>query len=86
MPTTKYNQDFYVNSYSFVDEYAKAEESIVVFQIKMLGKGKNKAINVRLITQSDEDINLALSYYGEHECFECNDGKKSTCSLIISSP
>lgn len=76
MPTTKYNQDFYVNSYSFVDEYAKAEESIVVFQIKMLAKGKNKAINVRLITQSDEDINLALSYYGEHECFECNDGKK----------
>ena len=70
-----YKQDFYVNSESFAEEEAKAEGRIVVFQILEQRKGREKAINVRSITKSDEDIQLVLSYYGEYEKVEINDGR-----------
>lgn len=70
-----YKQDFYINTDSFAEEEAKAEGRIVVFQILEQRKGREKAINVRSITKSDEDIQLVLSYYGEYEKVEINDGR-----------
>lgn len=62
-----YYQDFYVNSESFIEEEAKADGRIVVFQIMEQRKGREKAVNVRRITKSDEDVQLVLTYYGDHE-------------------
>ena len=76
MPTPKYNQDFYVNSASFIEDDAKKEGRIVVFQVERQGNGKKRAVNVRRITKSNEDVLLALSYYGDHEYIDYKDGKK----------
>ena len=76
MPTPKYNQDFYVNSSSFLEDDAKKEGRVVVFQIEKQDNGKKRAVNVRRITKSDEDIQLALSYYGDHEYIEYKDNRK----------
>ena len=70
MPTPKYNQDFYVSSASFIENEAKKEEQIVVFQVDKQNNGKKRAVNVRRITKSEEDSLLALSYYGDHEYIE----------------
>lgn len=70
-----YNQDFYVNSESFTDDDAKADGRIVVFQILEQRKGREKAVNVRRITKSDEDVQLILSYYGEHEKIDLKDNR-----------
>lgn len=67
MPTSRYEQDFYVDSSSFIEEKAKGEGCIVVFQVEKQENGKKKAVNVRRITKSNEDLNLALSYYGDYE-------------------
>lgn len=76
MDTPKYKQDFYVDSSSFVEDDAKKEGRIVVFQVHKQSNGKLKAIKVRRITKSDEDVQLALSYYGDHEYIEFKDNKK----------
>lgn len=76
MPSPKYNQDFYVNSDSFIEDEAKKEGRIVVFQIEKQESGKKRAVNVRRITHSEEDVHLALSYYGEHEYIEYKDNRK----------
>lgn len=76
MSVPKYNQDFYVNSSSFIEEEAKGEGRIVVFQVEKQDDGKKKAVNVRRITKSDDDINLALSYYGDHEFIELKNNQK----------
>ena len=73
MPSPKYNQDFYVNSNSFLEEDAKKEGRVVVFQVEKQDNGKKRAVNVRRITKSDDDIQLALSYYGDHEYIEYRD-------------
>ena len=70
MPSPKYNQDFYVCSASFIEDEAKKEGRIVVFQVDKQDNGKKRAVNVRRITKSDEDAPLALSYYGDHEYIE----------------
>ncbi len=76
MPTSRYKQDFYVNSASFIEEKAKENGHIVVFQVELQDNGKKRAVNVRCITHSAEDIALALSYYGEHEYIEYKDDIK----------
>lgn len=76
MPTPKYKQDFYVNSASFIEDDAKKEGSVVVFQIERQESGKKRAVNVRRISKSDEDVALALSYYGDHEFIENKDNRK----------
>ena len=76
MPTPKYNQDFYVSSASFIENEAKKEEQIVVFQVDKQNNGKKRAVNVRRITKSEEDSLLALSYYGDHEYIEYKDNRK----------
>lgn len=86
MPTIKYNQNFYVNSFSFVEAEAMKEGTIVVFQIEKQANGKKKAINIRKISQSDEDIKLALSYYGDHEYVEYKDGKKINLYTHLYKP
>lgn len=70
MPASEYNQDFYVNSASFIEDDAKRDGQIVVFQVKKLYNGKKQALNVRCITNSGMDSQLALSYYGDHEYIE----------------
>ncbi len=77
MPTAQYNQDFYVNSASFVEEEAKEDGRIVVFQVEKQKSGRTRAVNVRRITKSEDDINLALSYYGEHEYIAYKGGIKT---------
>lgn len=67
MPTPVYEQDFYVNSFSFIEEKAKRDGKIVVFQIERQRNGKKRAVNVRCFAEFGEDQFLALSYYGEHE-------------------
>lgn len=86
MPTIEYNQDFYVNSFSFTEEDAKKEGCIVVFQFEKQTNGKTRAINVRRISQSDEDMKLALLYYGDHEFIEYKDGKKINLYTHIFKP
>lgn len=82
-----YKQDFYVNSESFAEEEAKAEGRIVVFQILEQRKGREKAINVRRYTRtSDDDVQLALSYYGNYEKIELNDGRTVNLYCSCSKP
>ena len=86
MPTPKYNQDFYVNSSSFIEDEAKKEGRIVVFQVEKHSNGKKRAVNVRRIAKSDEDIQLALSYYGDHEYITYNENRKINLYTKIYKP
>lgn len=72
MDVDEYNQDFYFNSDSFVDSDVKEERRIVVFQIEKRGT-RTRAVNVRKFSKSDKDIELALSYYDEHEVIKLKD-------------
>ncbi len=67
-----YSQDFYINSESFLEEVLQ-ERTIVVFQVAQQNRFRVKAVNVRCISQSEEDLNLALTYYGEHEFVTIKD-------------
>ena len=68
MNSSVYEQDFYVDSSSFKEESAKADRRLVVFQWEAQGRGKRRAINVRnYSSKSEEDLELALSYYGDYE-------------------
>ncbi len=62
-----YNQDFYVNSSSFIEQNAAKEGAIVVFQVEQQSKFKTRAVNVRYFKKTDEDRLLALQYYGPYE-------------------
>lgn len=62
-----YNQDFYVNSSSFIEQDAAKEGAIVVFQVEQQSKFKTRAVNVRYIKKSEEDQRRALAYYGPYE-------------------
>ena len=86
MPAPEYNQDFYVNSTSFIENDAKREGCIVVFQVERQKNGKYKAVNVRRITKSNEDVMLALSYYGDHEYIENKDYRKINLYAHIFKP
>lgn len=82
-----YRQDFYVNSESFAEEEAKVEGRVVVFQILEQRKGREKAINVRRYTRTkDDDVQLALSYYGEYEKIEIKDGRTVNLYCSCSKP
>ena len=82
-----YKQDFYVDSESFSDEEAKAEGKVVVFQILEQRKGREKAINVRRYSRtSDEDVQLALTYYGNYEKIEIKDGRTVNLYCSCSKP
>ena len=77
MDTPTFSQDFYVNASSFIENSTRTEGQVVVFQIGYYGRNfRTKAINVRCISKSEEDINLALQYYGEHEYFFIKDKVK----------
>ena len=86
MPSSKYYQDFYVDSSSFIDAKAQKESVIVVFQVAKQDDGRKKALNVRLITNSEDDIKLVLSYYGEYEKVEYKDGKIINLYSQIDKP
>lgn len=82
-----YKQDFYVNSNSFVEEEAKADGRVVVFQILEQDKGRKKAINVRRYSStSNEDVQLALSYYGNYEKIEIKDRRTVNLYNCCSKP
>ena len=86
MSSPKYFQDFYIDSSSFIEEEAKKEGRIVVFKIKKENDGKKRAIQVRSITKSEEDIQLALTYYGDHEYIRYKDNKKINLYTKIYKP
>lgn len=68
MNSSVYEQDFYVDSSSFIEESAKTDRRLVVFQWEAQGRGKRRAINVRnYSSKSEEDLELALTYYGDYE-------------------
>lgn len=76
MNSPAYEQDFYVDSSSFLEESAKSDRRLVVFQWKAQSRGKRRAINVRnYSSKSEEDLELALSYYGDHEFVQLKEQK-----------
>ena len=86
IPLSKYNQDFYVCSESFIENEAKKEGKIVVFQVEKQDNGKKRAVNVRRFTKSDTDIQLALSYYGNHEYIKHKNNKKINLYSHLNTP
>ena len=82
-----YKQDFYVNSESFAEEEAKNEGKVVVFQILEQRNGREKATNVRCYTSTlNEDVQLALTYYGNYENIEIKDGETVSLYYCCSKP
>lgn len=75
MRAHNYEQDFYVNHQSFVEDDAKKEGRVVVFQVDKQDDGKKRAVNVRKISPTEEDYRLALSYYEDHEKIGYKDGR-----------
>lgn len=76
MQTENYNQEFYVKSSSFIEDEARQEGCVVLFQIEIQTNGKKRAVNVRKITNSSDDVNLALQYYGEYDYVEDENGRR----------
>lgn len=75
MPDQKgYQQDFYIDLSSFVEEKSIREGGIVVFQIEQQNRNRVKAVNVRLISKTDEDKELVLRYYDNYEIINLKDG------------
>lgn len=68
-----YSQDFYIELTSFVNENPLPEGAVVVFQIEQQNNSRLRAVNVRRISKTKEDIELAITYYGEHETVELKD-------------
>ena len=60
-------RDFYIDVESFVEDSAKKEGLVVVFQVDRQDDGKIKAINVRNFKNNEGDYRLAMNYYGEYE-------------------
>ena len=71
---SEYDQDFYVDTSSFSDGKHVRDGGIVVFQIEQQSSNRVKAVNVRLITKSDEDKELVLKYYDDYEIIELKEG------------
>lgn len=68
MDSSKYEQDFYVGSDCFKEDSAKIDRQVVVFQWVAQNRGRRRAIKVRKYnSKSENDLKLALNYYGEHE-------------------
>lgn len=74
MKSSMYEQDFYVDSSSFIEDSAKTDRRLVVFQWEAQESGKRRAIKVRNYKSSTEgDLNLALNYYGDYEFVQLKD-------------
>lgn len=86
MTSDEYYQDFYVNSDSFIDEKAKRDGEIVVFQVACQGKSRTKGVNVRRIERTEEDQALAMLYYGNHEIIRDKDGRATNLYCRIKKP
>lgn len=86
MPTPEYYQDFYVNSKSFIEDGAKKEGQVVVFQVEKQKNGQKRAANVRKISKFGKDVQLVLSYYGEHEYIKFKDNRKINLYRNIDKP
>lgn len=69
---TEYKQDFYIDSSSFLEGKSIREGGIVVFQIEQQSRNRVKAVNVRLITKT-EDKDLILQYYEDYEYIELKE-------------
>ena len=74
MDTTQYYQDFYANDESFIDEKAKNENKLVVFQVEQQSRNRTRAVHIRLLSSSLEDYKLRLSYYDTHERIQLKKG------------
>ena len=70
---TEYKQDFYIDSSSFLEGKSIREGGIVVFQIEQQSRNRVKAVNVRLISKT-EDKDLILQYYEDYEYIELKEG------------
>lgn len=57
------DNSYYINESSFAQKESRNEHDVVVFQVASQGKDREKAVNVRLITNDEEDCKLALQYY-----------------------
>ena len=77
LPEPDCYKDIYVNRDSFIDNDACHDSKIVAFQIARQEDGRRIAANVRLLTASEEDMTLRLSYYGAHEKVELKKGYTS---------
>ena len=62
-PAVLHGSSFYINESSFAEQFKSFDHVIVVFQVALQKSGKTKAINVRRITTSEEDVQLAIEYY-----------------------
>lgn len=60
-------RDFYIDVESFVEDSAKKEGLVVVFQVDRQNNGRIKAVNVRNFKNNEGDYRLAMNYYGEYE-------------------
>ncbi len=75
MPDQKvYKQDFYIDTSSFPDGKHIREGGIVVFQIEQQTRNRVKAVNVRIVSKTDEDKELFLQYYDDYEEVELKEG------------
>lgn len=70
-----YQEDFYINSGSFIEPNAAKEGAFVVFQVETQEKGRTRAVNVRYAKKCDEDRELSLKYYGSFEFTKIDDRK-----------
>ena len=86
MDSSEYYQDFYINEESFIDEQAKAENKLVVFQVELQGRNRTRAVNVRLLSSSTEDYILRLSYYDTHEKIQLKKGVDTNLYSSFSIP
>lgn len=86
MDSSEYYQDFYINEESFIDEQAKAENKLVVFQVEQQGRNRTRAVNVRLLSSSKEDYILRLSYYDTHEKIQLKKGVDTNLYSSFSIP
>lgn len=69
-----YKQDFYIDTSSFPDGKHIREGGIVVFQIEQQSRSRVKAVNVRIVSKTDEDKELFLQYYDDYEEVELKEG------------
>ena len=71
-----YAQDFYINSSSFASGSPIEEGAVVVFQIEQQDRGRLRAINLRRVSRDENDVELAMTYYGDYETVEINTSSR----------
>ena len=86
MDTTQYYQDFYANDESFIDEKAKNENKLVVFQVEQQSRNRTRAVHIRLLSSSLEDYKLRLSYYDTHEKIQLKKGVNTNMYNLFRIP